>query len=141
MSRPIIAVRAVDLHVSMHAWSITSITSISVDRPRCQPGLRMKPYLWLKRLSLYLWLHAAAQISSGRQARARSNLSPGEPAAVWRSTENSRAADSVKNILQYRHINGGIVQTRTTEAGERRVHIALSSSRRPRPSLLTSDLQ
>ena len=32
---------------------------------------------------------------------------------------NPRAADSVKNILQYRHINGGIVQTRTTEAGVR----------------------
>jgi hypothetical protein len=30
---------------------------------------------------------------------------------------NPRAADSVNNILQYRHINGGIVQTRTTEAG------------------------
>eukprot|EP01047_Picozoa_sp_COSAG01_P102621 COSAG01_NODE_32185_length_585_cov_0.767490_1_plen_70_part_10 len=29
------------------------------------------------------------------------------------------AADSVKNILQYRHINGGIVQTRTTEVGVR----------------------
>ena len=32
---------------------------------------------------------------------------------------NPRAADSVKNILQYRHINGGIVQTRTTEVGVR----------------------
>jgi hypothetical protein len=32
---------------------------------------------------------------------------------------NPRAADSVNNILQYRHINGGIVQTRTTEAGVR----------------------
>jgi hypothetical protein len=32
---------------------------------------------------------------------------------------NPRAADSVKNILQYRHINGGIVQTRTTKAGVR----------------------
>jgi hypothetical protein len=32
-------------------------------------------------------LHAAAQISAGRQARARSNSSPGEPAAVRRATE------------------------------------------------------
>jgi hypothetical protein len=33
---------------------------------------------------------------------------------------NPRAADSVKNILQYRHINGGgIVQTRTIEAAVR----------------------
>jgi hypothetical protein len=32
---------------------------------------------------------------------------------------NPRAADSVKNILQYRHINEGIVHTRTTEAGVR----------------------
>jgi hypothetical protein len=50
----------------------------SVDRPRCQPGLRMKAYLCL---------HAAAQIFAGRQASARSTSSRGEPAAVWRSTE------------------------------------------------------
>jgi hypothetical protein len=50
----------------------------SVDRPRCQPGLCFEAYLCL---------YAAAQISAGRQARARSTSSPGEPAAVWRSTE------------------------------------------------------
>ena len=32
---------------------------------------------------------------------------------------NPRAADSVKNILQYRHISWATVRTRTTEAGVR----------------------
>jgi hypothetical protein len=50
----------------------------SVDRPRCQPGLRKKAHLCL---------YAAVRISAGRQARARSTSSPGEPAAVWRSTK------------------------------------------------------
>jgi uncharacterized metal-binding protein len=45
---------------------------------RCQPGLRKKPDFWL---------YGAVQISAGRQARARSTSSPGDPAAVWRSTE------------------------------------------------------
>jgi hypothetical protein len=40
-------------------------------------------------MKAYLCLHAAAQIFAGRQAsaKAKSTSSPGEPAAVWRSTE------------------------------------------------------
>eukprot|EP01047_Picozoa_sp_COSAG01_P064389 COSAG01_NODE_8514_length_2758_cov_11.722828_3_plen_217_part_00 len=37
-------------------------------------------------MKAHLCLHAAVQISAGRQARARSTSSPGEPAAVCRST-------------------------------------------------------
>eukprot|EP01047_Picozoa_sp_COSAG01_P022940 COSAG01_NODE_1381_length_10520_cov_2.661710_3_plen_92_part_00 len=43
---------------------------------------------------------AAAQISAGRQARARSTSSPGEPAAVWRSTEYSYAGHPCSPALK-----------------------------------------
>jgi hypothetical protein len=64
--------------VSYYTLHPTYMHYISVDRPRCQPGLRKKADFCL---------YAAVQISAGRQARARSTSSPGEPAAVWRSTE------------------------------------------------------
>jgi hypothetical protein len=64
---------------------------------------------------------AAAAIQHHESSAPRSGVSRDwSPCMVYYVYySNPRGADSVKNILQYRHINGGIVQTRTTEAGVR----------------------
>ena len=56
-------------------------------------------------------------------AESHAGVSIGLGLHAWSITSitriNPRAADSVKNILQYRHISWATVRTRTTEAGVR----------------------
>ena len=53
--------------------------------------------------------HSASEVSIGLHAWSITSI----------TRINPRAADSVKNILQYRHISGTTVRPRTTEAGVR----------------------